>query len=68
MNDSAKLKSFLFYRAPTIEMAQKIWNIPEMGVTKEFSKIAYEGIKTNMKIYIPIDGKFDKSVNIFEEA
>jgi hypothetical protein len=49
-------------------MAQKIWNIPEVGATKTFSKIAYEGIKTNFKIYIPADGHFDKTLNIFEEG
>lgn len=56
MNDSSKLRSFLFYRKPTIEMAQKIWNLPEMGATRELSKIAFEGIKTNLKIYIPTNG------------
>lgn len=41
MNDSSKLRSFLFYRNPTLEMAQKIWNIPELGATKELSKIIF---------------------------
>jgi hypothetical protein len=67
MNDSAKLRSFLFYRFPTLEMAQKIWNLPEQGATKEFSKIIFEGIKTNLKMYIPADGKIDNNVDIFEE-
>lgn len=67
MNDSAKLRSFLFYRTPTLEMAQKIWNLPEQGATREFSKITFEGIKTNLKMYVPADGKIDNNVNIFEE-
>jgi hypothetical protein len=33
MQSSAKLKSFLFYRTPTLAMAQKIWNMPENGAT-----------------------------------
>jgi hypothetical protein len=68
MNDSAKLRSFKFYRTPTLEMAQKIWNIPELGATKTLSKITFEGIKTNFKIYIPADGHFDKTINIFEKG
>lgn len=44
MNDSAKLKSFIFYRNPTIQIAQKIWNIPEEGAIKHLSKIPLEGI------------------------
>lgn len=67
MNDSAKLKSFLFYRNPTLEMAQKIWNIPDLGAAKEFTKIAYERIKTNLKIYIPYDGEYKKGLDIFEK-
>lgn len=27
MNDSSKIRSFKFYRAPTIEQAQIIWNM-----------------------------------------
>ena len=34
MNDSAKLRSFKFYRTPTIEIAQNFWNLPEKGTTK----------------------------------
>lgn len=34
MNDSAKLKSLIFYRNPTLKLAQKIWNIPELGATR----------------------------------
>ena len=29
-----QLKSMLFYRNPTIEMAKKIWNLPENGMTR----------------------------------
>jgi hypothetical protein len=65
MNDSAKLRSFLFYRNPTLEMAQKIWNLPEQGATKEFSKITFEGIKTNLKIYVPTEGIISKDTDIF---
>lgn len=65
MNDSAKLRSFLFYRNPTLEMAQKIWNLPEQGATKEFSKITFEGIKTNLKIYVPAEGIISKDTDIF---
>lgn len=32
--DDCKLQSFKFYRQPTIQLAQKIWNIPECGATK----------------------------------
>lgn len=31
---SARLKSFAFYKYPTIKMAQLIWNIPEFGASK----------------------------------
>lgn len=48
-------------------MAQKIWNLHEQGATKEFSKIIFEGIKTNLKMYIPADGKIDNKVDIFQE-
>jgi hypothetical protein len=34
MNDSAKLRSYKFYRTPTIEIAQDFWNLPEKGATK----------------------------------
>lgn len=56
MNDQAKLDSFKFYRNPTIEMAQMLWNLPENGGIRELSKINYEGIKTNVKIYLPVNG------------
>jgi hypothetical protein len=67
MNDSAKLRSFLFYRKPTIDIAQNIWNLPELGATKHLTKITFEGIKTMFKIYIPADGIFNRNVSIFEE-
>jgi len=67
MNDSSKLRSFVFYRKPTLKIAQKIWNVPELGATRELSKITFEGIKTNKKIYLPTDGDFSKRVDIFTE-
>lgn len=50
-----QLKSMVFYRRPTIEMAGKIWNLPENGMTKEFAKLGMKSIESNFKIYIPID-------------
>jgi hypothetical protein len=38
------LRSFVFYRSPTLKMAQQIWNMPEVGATKHLSKIRYAGI------------------------
>lgn len=28
-----QLKSLLFYRKPTIQLARQIWNLPENGMT-----------------------------------
>lgn len=42
-----------FYRKPTVEVAQKIWNLPENGLTRELTKLTMKSIKTNLKIYIP---------------
>lgn len=67
MNDSAKLRSFVFYRRPTIEIAQQMWNLPENGAIKHVAKISYEGIKHNIKMYVPADGVFNSNVDIFEE-
>lgn len=50
-----QLKSMLFYRKPTIQMANKIWNLPDDGMTRELTKLGLPNIETNLKIYIPID-------------
>lgn len=47
------LRSMNFYRKPTVEVAQKIWNLPENGLTRELTKLTMKSIKTNLKIYIP---------------
>jgi hypothetical protein len=52
-----QLRSMVFYRKPTIHLARQIWNLPENGVTKEFVKLGMKSICTNLKIYIPVDGK-----------
>ena len=39
MSDSCKLKSYLYYRNPKLEIAQAIWNTPEKGAIREISKI-----------------------------
>ena len=65
MNDSAKLRSFVFYRHPTIDIAQQMWNLPENGAIKNVSKLTYEGIKHNIKMYVPADGVFNSNVDIF---
>ncbi len=31
---TARLKSFIFYKYPTIKLAKSIWNIPELGASK----------------------------------
>lgn len=41
MNDSAKLRSFIFYRRPTIQIAQHMWNLPENGAVKHLSKLTF---------------------------
>jgi hypothetical protein len=38
---TARLKSFIFYKYPTIRLATSIWNIPELGATKELIKMAF---------------------------
>lgn len=45
----------IFYRKPTIQMANKIWNLPEDGMTRELTKLGLPNIETNIKIYIPLD-------------
>lgn len=50
-----QLKSMIFYRKPTIQMARKIWNLPENGMTRELAKLGMKSIETNLKIYIPVD-------------
>lgn len=34
-------------------MAQKIWNLPENGLTAKLAKLAMKSIKTHIKIYVP---------------
>lgn len=68
MNDSAKLRSFGFYRSPTIEVAQNFWNLPERGATKEFIKVTYKRVSTNRKIYLPINGEFNNKTDILTES
>ena len=51
---TARLKSFIFYKYPTIQLAKNIWNIPEVGASKELIKIVFENIAVNKKIYIPL--------------
>lgn len=51
---NARLKSLVFYKYPTVKLAKSIWNIPELGASKELIKIAFENIAVNKKIYIPI--------------
>jgi len=51
---TARLKSFIFYKYPTIKLAKNIWNIPELGASKELIKIVFENIAVNKKIYIPL--------------
>ena len=67
MSDSGKLKSLQYYRKPTLELAQKLWNLQENGAIREFSKIVYEGVKTNRKIYLPLDGLYNNKTDIFTE-
>lgn len=67
MSDSAKLKSLIYYRKPTIELAQKFWNLPENGAIREFNKLNFQGIKTNRKIYLPPDGVINNKTDIFTE-
>jgi hormone-sensitive lipase len=67
MSDEAKLISLQYYRKPTIEMAQKLWNLQEHGAIREFSKITYDSIKTNKKIYLPPDGVINNKTDIFFE-
>jgi len=31
---TARLKSFIFYKYPTVALAKNIWNIPELGASK----------------------------------
>lgn len=67
MTDSAKLDSLPYYRQPTLEHAQSIWNMGEQGALKEFSKLFYPKIETNRHIWIPSDGEINNDTNIFEE-
>lgn len=66
MNDSSKLRSFAYYRSPTLKVAQHIWNMPEMGATKHLMNMGYESIYSKIKIYLPINGIVDKDMDIFE--
>lgn len=46
----------MFYRAPTLEQAQIIWNMAENGASKHLSKIRLESVASNIKIYLPAEG------------
>ena len=54
-NKKSQLKSMRFYRKPEVNIARKIWNLPENGMIREVVKLKLKGIKTNKKIYIPLD-------------
>ena len=44
-------------------MAKQIWNLPENGMTRELAKLNLKNIKTNTKIYIPIEaGKLPNNI------
>ena len=59
----AQLRSLMFYRKPSIQMAKMIWNLPENGMTRELAKISLKSIKTNLKIYIPLkEGVLPKNI------
>lgn len=67
MSDSGKLRSLQYYRKPTVQLAQKFWNLSENGAIRELSKLTFEGIKTNKKIYLPPDGVYNNKTDIFQE-
>lgn len=50
-----KLRSMVFNRKPTLEMAKNIWNLPENGFFNKMTKLSLKNIKYNRKIYVPID-------------
>lgn len=50
-----QLRAMIFYRKPNVHMAKQIWNLPENGMTRELAKLNLKNIKTNAKIYIPIE-------------
>lgn len=52
---NGQLKAMRFYRNPTVDLAKKIWNLPENGMTREMIKLKLKSITTNQKIYIPIE-------------
>jgi hypothetical protein len=47
-------------------MIQKLWNIPDKGVTKFFSKVLTKCVSTNIIIYIPTGVSKVSKPNIFE--
>ncbi len=51
----ATLKASKFYRKPGIALTQSIWNLQECGATSELSKITFESIHINRKLYIPAE-------------
>lgn len=58
----------IFYRKPTIEMARQIWNLPENGAIREVTKLGLKNIKTNRKIYIPIDSRIEPEDVFIDEG
>lgn len=66
--DSALLHSIPYYRKPTAEMVQKIWNLSENGVVGELSKLTFQGIATNTVLYLPSDGVYNEKINILKQA
>lgn len=63
--NTARLKSFIFYKYPTIKLAKSIWNIPELGASKELIKMVFENIAVNKKIYIPLECGDDEYPDIW---
>ena len=66
MSDSSKLRSFGYYRSPTLKVAQHIFNMPEMGITKHLMNMNYEKVYSKVKMYVPINGIIDRDMDIFE--
>jgi hypothetical protein len=39
--NTARLRTFSFFKSPTINLAKKIWNIPENGFSKKVMKLTF---------------------------
>lgn len=49
-------------------MAQNIWNTLEKGAISKVAKVVlFEGVKTNMKIYLPAEGELEEGADIWSE-